>query len=100
RLFNEIREKRGLAYYAYASADMFADTGSIYALEGVSLSQIEDAIKVTLEEFDKVAAGTLLTEEEVSRAKEYMIGKMTLDLEDSAAVANWHVRRLLLEGKI
>ncbi len=100
RLFNEIREKRGLAYYAYASADTFADTGSIYALEGVNLSQIEDAIKVTLEEFDKVAAGTRLNDEEVMRAKEYMIGKMTLDLEDSAAVANWHVRRLLLEGRV
>jgi predicted Zn-dependent peptidase len=100
RLFNEIREKRGLAYYAYASADVFQDTGSLYALEGVTLNKIEEAIAVTLEEFDKVTQGTGVTSEEVERSKEYVIGKMTLDLEDSASVANMVVRKALLEGQV
>jgi predicted Zn-dependent peptidase len=99
RMFNEIREKRGLAYYAYASADMYAETGSVYALEGVAIKQAEEAVKVTLNEFGKmIDAG--VSDEEVARAKEYVVGKMSLDLEDSANMANMVVRRLLLEGKV
>lgn len=100
RLFNEIREKRGLAYYAYASVDSYHDRGSIYALEGVSLKDIEEAIKVTIGEFESMAAGKTVTADDVKRAQEFIIGKTTLDLEDSANVASFYVRRLLLEGKI
>jgi predicted Zn-dependent peptidase len=100
RLFNEIREKRGLAYYAYASMDAYHETGSMYALEGVSIGKIEEAIKVTLSEFERAKQGGGLTERKVNQAKEYLIGKTTLDLEDSASMANFMVRKLLLEGKL
>lgn len=99
RLFNEIREKRGLAYYAYASADIYHDNGSLYALEGVAISKVEEAIKVTLEEFEQAAQGKSITNKSVAAAKEYLIGKTTLDLEDSASMASFIVRKLLLEGK-
>lgn len=99
RLFNEIREKRGLAYYAYSSGDMYAETGSMYALEGVALAQAEEAVKVTLEEFWKMKEQGI-TDEELSRAKEYVTGKLSLDMEDSANLANMVVRRLLLEGEV
>lgn len=100
RLFNEIREKRGLAYYAYASSDLYHDVGSVYALEGVALDKIDDAIKVTLEEFEGMTNGKTITDKEVKRAKEYVVGKMALDLEDSSTMANVVVRRLLLENKV
>lgn len=100
RLFNEIREKRGLAYYAYASSDLYHDVGSVYALEGVALEKIDESIKVTLEEFERMANGETITDKEVKRAKEYVVGKMALDLEDSSTMANVVVRRLLLEDKV
>ena len=98
-LFNEIREKRGLAYYAYASNDMYQETGSLYALEGVALTKIKEAIKVTLGEFERAIDGTSIDEKTVERAKEYLVGKMSLDLEDSASMANLVVRKALLEGE-
>lgn len=97
-LFNEIREKRGLAYYAYAGSDLNQKAGSLVAYEGVKLDKIEEAITVTLEQFAKMAEGKV-KQSEVDRAKEYIVGKTSLDLEDSAAMANLMVRRLLLENK-
>ena len=98
-LFNEIREKRGLAYYAYAGADMYKETGSLSAFEGVTVGKIDEAIKVTLEQFNKMNDGKV-SEMEVDRAKEYLVGKMSLDLEDSSVMANMVVRKLLLENKV
>jgi predicted Zn-dependent peptidase len=99
KLFNEIREKRGLAYYAYASMDLYHDAGSLYALEGVAINKVEEAIKVTLEEFSLAASGETITDKAVAAAKEYLIGKTTLDLEDSASMASFVVRKALLDGK-
>ena len=102
RLFNEIREKRGLAYYAYASLSSFEDTGTLYAFEGVDPAKIEDAIGVTLEQFKAIqeTSNSSLTELEVKRAKEFIRGKLTLDWEDSHSIAMTYGKKLLLEEKI
>jgi predicted Zn-dependent peptidase len=99
RLFNEIREKRGLAYYAYASSESYADVGSIYAFEGVDPSRVEEALAVTVEEFKKAASGDV-TQAEVDRTKEYLRGKLILDFEDSQSVAVSYARRALLSAKM
>lgn len=99
RLFNEIREKRGLAYYAYASADLYQDAGSVYALEGVTIGKIEEAIKVTLEQFQLARRSLDISQAEVDRAIEYVTGKTVLDVEDSSSLANFVVRRALLDGR-
>lgn len=98
RLFNEIREKRGLAYYAQTGAEIYKETGVLAACEGVTVGKIEEAVKVTLSEFEKMAEGKV-SGEEVVRAKEFLLGKIALDLEDSSAMANLIVRRRLLEDK-
>ncbi|OGV96963.1 hypothetical protein A2W24_02450 [Microgenomates group bacterium RBG_16_45_19] len=100
RLFNEIREKRGLAYYAYASNDLYQETGALYALEGVAIGKIGEALTVTLAELAKVKVAGQLTEAELKRAQEYLVGKMSLDLEDSANMANMMVRKWLLEDEV
>jgi predicted Zn-dependent peptidase len=99
RMFNEIREKRGLAYYAYTSADVNRDVGSFYAFEGVALKQAKEAVKVTLQEFLKLAEGKI-SQEEVLRAIEYVTGKLVLDTEDSSRVANMMVERALFWGEV
>ena len=95
RLFNEIREKRGLAYYAYASSESYADAGSLYAFEGVDPGRVEEAMKVTLQEFAKAKKGEM-AEHEVVRTKEYLQGKLILDWEDSQSVALTYARKVLL----
>src|SRR3989344_525259 len=53
RLFVNVREKRGLAYYVRAGADGYHDTGTLAAAEGVDLKRIDEALKVTQDEFVK-----------------------------------------------
>jgi len=103
RLFTEIREKRGLAYYVKADVDTFFDIGSFSVHAGVEIKKIEDAVRVTLEELAKAGSGGGsggIAEKEVAAAKEYLRGQFILDLEDSHEVADHFVRRYLLEGKI
>lgn len=99
RMFNEIREKRGLAYYAYASADLNRDLGSFFAFEGVALDKAKEAVTVTIGEFKKLAAGDI-SAQEVERAKEYVVGKMMLDTEDSSRVADLMVEKALFWGEV
>ncbi|MCL4390045.1 insulinase family protein [Patescibacteria group bacterium] len=56
RLFLQVREKRGLAYYVHSSAEEFHDVGYLVAQAGVSLPKAADAVKVIVEEFGKLTA--------------------------------------------
>lgn len=112
RLFNEVREKRGLAYYVRASSDHYQDVGSLASLAGVDPKKIDDAIKVIIEEYRKIANmknqsfGTTqdkkakITKEELKKAKEYSKGHLVLELEDSRSVASFYAHQELLEKKI
>ncbi|MFC1653604.1 M16 family metallopeptidase [Patescibacteria group bacterium] len=99
RLFNEIREKRGLAYYAYASVATYADIGSVYAFEGVDPKRVDEAISLTLREFKRMSDGDY-ERMEVERAKDYVRGKLTLDWEDSQNVALTYARKMVLVGEV
>ncbi|MBI4999643.1 insulinase family protein, partial [Candidatus Gottesmanbacteria bacterium] len=55
RLFIQVRERRGLAYYVYSMAEHYADVGHLVSRAGVDLNKIEEAIKVILEEYWKMA---------------------------------------------
>jgi len=100
RLFNEIREKRGLVYYIRSSLDSFFETGHLMVQAGCDLKRVEEAIKVTKEELGKMKQKSLsVTDEELRRAKEYYKGRLVLSLEDSAQVGFWMTEDLLLENK-
>src|SRR5581483_5237109 len=55
RLFLEVRERRGLAYYVYALNSSFTDAGTLYAQAGVDLQRAEEAVGVIAAEFRKLA---------------------------------------------
>jgi len=99
RLFEEVREKRSLSYYISSYAEEYQDTGFIMANAGVKLDKAEEAIKVILEEFDKIRENGV-TAEELKRAKDYSKGKMVLSLEDSFRVASFFAGQELLEKMI
>jgi predicted Zn-dependent peptidase len=101
RLFEEIREKRGLVYYVRTSIDSFFETGHLVTQAGCDLRRVEEAIKVTLSEYLKLTDKKKgINKEELRRSKEYLKGMLALSLEDSVNMASLSAESLLLEGRI
>jgi predicted Zn-dependent peptidase len=99
RLFHEVREKRGLAYYISAGAQRYSDVGYLAARAGLDKGRIDEAIRVILSEFVRVRENRV-GDKELGKAKEYLKGHLILSLEDSQEVAGLYAEDLLLEGKI
>ncbi len=101
RLFSEVREKRGLAYYVSTDIDLYHSRGNFGASAGVDTKRIEEAVTVILAEFNQLAAGKKpITQQELDRAKEYTAGKMALAYEDSLSVAQFYGMKQLLTDQI
>lgn len=99
RLFTEVREKRGLAYYVSAGADDFYDTGAIYVRAGVDTQKIDEALKVSLGELARLKTEPV-SEKELDKTKENLKGNIYLSLEDSLSVAEFLADQWLLWGSI
>ena len=99
RLFQEIREKRGWAYYIHSFVDFDTDCGSIGAQAGVVNDKTGEAIKVILNEFKKIKNGQF-SKKEVESAKSNLVGGLALSLEGSSAIASFLGKQELLEEKI
>jgi len=84
RLFQEIREKRGLAYSAYSYTSQYADTGQFGIYVGCLPSKIDEVLKICRDELARVVAEGL-TEEEIVRGKGQMRGGLVLGLEDTGS---------------
>jgi predicted Zn-dependent peptidase len=87
RLFINIREKNGLCYFIRSWNNLYEDRGATIIQAGLDKGRIEFAIKAIKDEVDKIKSG--VTDEELKRAKEFIAGKMALDLEDSMAIAQY-----------
>ncbi|MEV5510514.1 M16 family metallopeptidase [Streptomyces orinoci] len=87
RLFQEVREKRGLAYSVYSYTSGFADCGLFGVYAGCRPSQVHDVLKICRDELDKVAAEGL-SDEELRRAIGQLAGSTVLGLEDTGALMN------------
>ncbi|WP_418959466.1 M16 family metallopeptidase [Streptomyces tritici] len=87
RLFQEIREKRGLAYSVYSYTSGFADCGLFGVYAGCRPNQIHDVLGICRDELHKVAQDGL-TDEEISRAVGQLSGSTVLGLEDTGALMN------------
>ncbi len=83
RLFQEIREKRGLCYSIYAQTGAFADTGMLTIYSGTSGADIRDLTNVTVDELRRSADD--MSEEEVARARAQMKAGMLMGLESASS---------------
>lgn len=88
RLFNEVREKRGLAYSIGSGVKLLKDTGAFIIRGGVHNEKVIEAVKVILDELAKIS-DKAITADELKRAKDYMIGQTLLSLEDTAEHMFW-----------
>ena len=99
RLFMEVREKRGLAYYVRASGGAYQDTGGYSINAGVQVGKIEEAITTILQVLEYIK-NTKVGAEELSKAKEYIKGKTALALEDNQVRLDWFLEREAFYPKI
>jgi len=97
RLFLEVRERRGLAYYVYALNSPFTDTGTLYSQAGVDLHRAEEAVEVIATEFRKLANEPVPTEE-LEKARALAKGRFVLQTESPNGLILFGLRREVLEG--
>lgn len=83
-LFQNIREKRGLAYAVFSSLSSFHDTGCMSVYAGTSADKARQVIDLVLKEFSELKAKPI-TSEELQRAKDYLKGSLLLSLESSSS---------------
>ncbi len=99
RLFIEIRERRGLAYYVGASYNNYLDTGNFLVQAGLKVSSAPEALDTILTELRKVRDEGV-TAKELNKAKEYLKGKIALALEDSHAQLEWYLNQEAFVGRL
>jgi predicted Zn-dependent peptidase len=87
RLFQEVREKRGLAYAVYSFTSLYAGTGQIGLYVGTRGDNLREALKVVAAELERFAADPA-TDAELARAKENAKGRLVLSLESTGARMN------------
>ncbi len=97
RLFQEIREKRGLAYSVFSSTQSFSDTGLFTIYTGTAPDEVKTLIPVLCEEIRK-AAGTI-TAEETKRAKAQIKSGLLMSLESPSNRCSQRARQLVVYGR-
>jgi predicted Zn-dependent peptidase len=101
RLFTEVREKRGLAYAVKGFREEYLGTGEFGVYAGVTIEKIDEAIKVIMDEVYVIASkDKKIKDLELSKAKNYLKGKIALSLEDSSEVGDYFAEQALLDDKI
>lgn len=98
RLFLEVRERRGLAYYVYALNNSFTDAGTLYAQAGVDLKRAEEAVEVIAQEFRKLASEPI-PPDELEKARALAKGRFVLQTESPNGLILFGLRREVLEGR-
>jgi predicted Zn-dependent peptidase len=99
RLFIEVREKRGLAYYVGTGVETFADCGYLATRAGVEHKNLIQAVSVILREYKKITEKPV-SEKELQKAKDYIKGKSLMGLEASDEVAMFFIDQEINKEKI
>jgi predicted Zn-dependent peptidase len=84
RLFQEVREKRGLAYSVYSWASQYRDSGQVGIYVGTRGENVAESMNVIGNELERLQAGGV-SEEELDRAREHVKGRIVLSLESTAS---------------
>ena len=98
RLFLEVRERRGLAYYVYGLNHSYTDAGSLYSQAGVDLERIDEAVEVIVEQFQRIADEPVPADE-LEKARSLAKGRFVLQTESPQGLILFGLRREVLEGK-
>ena len=101
RLFTEVRERRGLAYAVRTSIGRYADTGYLGTYVGVDPKKIDEAVKVSIDQYFGLAEERYkISGRELKKAKEYLKGHLALALEDTKDVNSFFTEQALFVKEI
>ena len=98
RLFQSIREERGLAYSIYCEMNPFRDTGCLAVYAGCAVDKTREVLDLTLAEFSRIKT-ELVSEDELKRAKDQLKGNMVLGLESSSSRMSNLARQQMYFGR-
>ena len=97
RLFTEVRERRGLAYYVFGTNSSYVDAGSLYAQAGVDIDRIDDAVTTIAHEL-RLIAEEPVPAAELEKARAFAKGRFVLGLESPHGTIMFGLRREVLQG--
>jgi predicted Zn-dependent peptidase len=98
RLFSEVRERRGLAYYVFGLNHSYTDAGSLYSQAGVDINRIDEAVSTVATELKK-AARESIPADELEKARNFSKGRFVLQLESPQGLIMFGLRKEVLEGE-
>jgi predicted Zn-dependent peptidase len=98
RLFTEVRERRGLAYYVFGANHSYTDAGSLYSQAGVDINRIDDAVSTIATEL-KGMASARVPEDELEKARSFAKGRFVLQLENPQGLIMFGLRKEVLEQR-
>jgi len=98
RLFTEVRERRGLAYYVYAMNHSYTDAGSLYSQAGVDINRIDEAIETIVGELRRIA-DEAVPQQELDKARNVAKGRFVLQVESPHGLIMFGLRRAVLENE-
>lgn len=99
RLFSEIREKRGWAYYISSEVAAYHDIGAFAVSGGVKQDELEESVAIILREIRDLAENGP-KKEELERAKTYLRGQLALSLEETSEIAAFVADEIFYQGKV
>jgi predicted Zn-dependent peptidase len=99
RLFQKVREERGLAYSVYSYRSAFADAGALAVYAGTMPARADEVLGLVRTELEAMASSGM-TRRELEVAQGHLVGELALSLEDSAARMSRIGRNQLVHGKV
>ena len=98
RLFQEIRENRGLCYSIFSQASAYSDTGMLTLYAGTSGEQVRDLMELTVQELDRAARD--MSQQELDRARAQMKAGLLMGLESASNRAERLARMIQIWGHV
>jgi predicted Zn-dependent peptidase len=98
RLFTEVRERRGLAYYVYGVNHSYTDAGSLYSQAGVDINRIDEALTTIISELKGMASAPVPADE-LEKAQNFAKGRFVLQLENPQGLIMYGLRKEVLEQR-
>jgi predicted Zn-dependent peptidase len=99
RLFTEVRERRGLAYYVFGVNHSYTDAGSLYSQAGVDLERIDEAVTTIADELKRIADEPVPSDE-LEKGRNYAKGRFVLQTESPQGMISFGLRREVLENRV
>lgn len=99
RLFQRLRERHGICYSVQTNVVSLQDAGALTLFAGLEPAKLEKALKLTMEELDRIAS-TAPRAGELRKAQEYLLGQTLMGLESTSNQMTWAGESLLAFGRV